>query len=213
MTVRHLNCGPLNPPSQRLVEGGGSIARRGRAVCHCLLIDADVGLVLVDTGLAATELLHPRRTLGIDVAFLLAPTADAAATAKRQVIASGFDPSEVRHIYMTHLDVDYRAGLSDFPDAAVHIHDTELASAHGPRTIMERRRYRGGWIEDPHWITHQPTGEQWFGLPVLHEFEHSGPRIVMVELPGHSRGHSGVAVQTVEADGSLRWLLHAVSCS
>ena len=48
MRVHHLNCGTMCPMSARLINGTGSYFERGRLVCHCLLIETNDGLVLVD---------------------------------------------------------------------------------------------------------------------------------------------------------------------
>jgi hypothetical protein len=42
---------PCDPPSRRLVNGTDSLWRSGRLVCHCLLIETDTSLVLIDTGI------------------------------------------------------------------------------------------------------------------------------------------------------------------
>ena len=51
----------------------------------------------------------------------------------RQVEALGYSARDVRHIVVTHLDPDHAGGLSDFPDAEVHIFRAEHKAA------MERR--------------------------------------------------------------------------
>ena len=43
--------------------------------------------------------------------------------------ALGLDPRDVRHIVVTHLDLDHAGGLADFPDAKVHLHAREHAAA------------------------------------------------------------------------------------
>ena len=58
----HLNCGTMCPPSERATRGRGGWLSRGHMVCHCLLLETDAGLVLVD----ATEVAWV-------VAFLCSP--------------------------------------------------------------------------------------------------------------------------------------------
>ena len=38
MTIHHLNCGTLHPPSQLLVNGRGSLTAPAILVCHCLVV-------------------------------------------------------------------------------------------------------------------------------------------------------------------------------
>jgi glyoxylase-like metal-dependent hydrolase (beta-lactamase superfamily II) len=106
----------------------------------------------------------------------------------------------VRHIVLTHLDIDHAGGLSDFPTAQVHVLDVEHAAAMKPRTRAERNRYRPQqWEHQPRWEIHSARGEPWMGFESV---EAIGD-VLLVSLHGHTRGHAGVAVRI--SDG---WLLH-----
>ncbi len=123
----------------------------------------------------------------------------------RQVAALGHDPADVRHIVVTHLDLDHAGGLADFPKATVHLHEGEHAAAMRP-TLATRSRYRGvQWAHAPAWKTYRETeGDPWFGFAAVRALDGLPEDILLVPLPGHTRGHTGVAVDT--GDG---WLLHA----
>ncbi|MFI8977247.1 MBL fold metallo-hydrolase [Nocardia asteroides] len=182
--------------------------RRGAAVCHCLLIETpNDGLILVDTGIGERDLANPRKNMGLDVELLLHPVRDRRFTAPAQVTARGYEISDVRHILVTHLDVDHRGALADFPNATVHSSDIELNSVLKPQTRMDRRRYAGEWHRSLTWQAHKFTGDFWYGLPVVHETVSTVGRVVMVHLPGHSSGHCGVAIET--GGDSPKWILHA----
>ena len=56
MRVHHLNCGTLCPHGRRLLAGEGGLLEPATVVCHCLLIETDDGLVLVDTGFGVEDL-------------------------------------------------------------------------------------------------------------------------------------------------------------
>ena len=56
-------------------------------------------------------------------------------TAIRQIERLGFDPREVRHIVLTHLD-------DDFAEATVHMLQAERDDAFLRRTWLDRQRYR-----------------------------------------------------------------------
>ncbi len=204
MKVHHINCATLCPASARLVNGRGGLFEAGRMVCHCLLVESDDGLVLVDTGLGAADVENARTRLG--QAFLLStrPRLDLEETALRQVERLGFRRSDVRHVIPTHLDLDHAGGLSDFPDATVHVHAPEHAAAMARATSLEKARYREAqWAHGPRWATHAVEGEKWLGFEAVRAISRSCD-VLLVPLIGHTRGHAGVAVKSGD-----RWLLHA----
>lgn len=64
MRVHHLNCGSLRPLGGRLVDGEPGLLRTGRMVCHCLLVETEAGLVLVDSGMGLRDVADPAGRLG-----------------------------------------------------------------------------------------------------------------------------------------------------
>ena len=187
----------------RLVNGRGGWLSAGRLVCHCLLVVTDDGLVLVDTGLGTEDIEDPRR-LPRTFRFLSRPAYDRAETAVERVRALGYDPKDVRHIVITHLDLDHAGGIGDFPWATIHVHHAERNAALSRATIPEKDRYiPAQWDHHDAWQTYSEAGESWFGLRAVRPIGGSGD-IALIPLFGHSRGHSGVAVNTGNG-----WLLHA----
>jgi glyoxylase-like metal-dependent hydrolase (beta-lactamase superfamily II) len=203
MRVHHLNCGSFCPHGRRLINGGGGLLERGHVVCHCLLIEAGDGLVLVDTGFGMEDARNPGQ-LGAAFRALMSPKPEVETTALRQVEALGFAAGDVKHIVTTHLDLDHAGGLPDFPEAEVHVFAPELAAALNPR-LDERMRYIGGahWRHSPRWVEHGAGGEEWFGFSSVRILPDLDLEVLLVPLVGHSRGHTGVAVRTPEG-----WLLH-----
>ncbi len=106
-------------------DGHSGVLRTARLVCHCLLLEVEDGLVLVDTGLGTADLAQPRRRLGPMWLLYSRPLIDPGQTALAQVRRLGFAAADVRHIVLTHLDLDHAGGLSDFPTAQVHVLDVE----------------------------------------------------------------------------------------
>jgi glyoxylase-like metal-dependent hydrolase (beta-lactamase superfamily II) len=197
MRVHHLNCG-----SVRTIEATYDGPPPAPAVNHCLLVETDTaGLVLVETGLGLADVRDPAASLDADWVTLCEPALRESETAVRQVERLGHSPSDVRHVVVTHLDVDHCGGLPDFPEATVHVQAAELAAAlsgtYGPR-------YRPAhWAHGPRWEVYGPAGEQrWFGFDAM--ALRGVPELLLVPLGGHTPGHTGVAV----SDGD-RWLLHA----
>jgi glyoxylase-like metal-dependent hydrolase (beta-lactamase superfamily II) len=194
MRVHHLNCGTLCPPA-RLV---------GRMVCHCLAIETEAGVVLVDTGMGDEDVRDPAR-LGRDFLFFTGARLDAAETMRAQLEGLGIGRDDVRHIVLTHLDLDHAGGLSDFRRAKVHVHEVELAAARARRTLNEKRRYKPRqWAHDPDWAPLPVGGERWHGFEGVNKLPGIAPELLLVPLYGHTRGHCGVAVRAPEG-----WLLHA----
>lgn len=202
--VHHLNCGSLCMRGARLMHGEGGWFGQAQLACHCLLIETDDGLVLVDTGIGYKDLISPvfpdsyisHRTLGLQP--------DPEMCAISQIRAMGYLPSEVRHIIVTHLDPDHAGGMMDFPNAQVHLLGKELDAALDPMTWWEKSRYAPyQWKHKPNWVRHRTNGERWWGFDSVQVLSSALYDILLIPLPGHSRGHTGVAVST--RDG---WLLH-----
>ncbi len=190
------------PRGARLISGQGGLLATAKIVAHCLLIESGNELVLVDTGLGTGDAQDPGR-LGQPFRAALRPRPCMEETAVRQVEALDLDPRDVRHIIVTHLDLDHAGGLGDFPDATVHVHAPELAAAMSP-PLTERLRYvPAQWAHGPRWAEHTVDGESWLGFESVRLLDELEAEIALVPLAGHSIGHAGVAVAA--GDG---WLLH-----
>ncbi|MFF2550300.1 MBL fold metallo-hydrolase [Nocardia sp. NPDC058058] len=193
MRVHHLNCGTMRPP-----------AAPGGLVCHVLLIETENGLALVDSGLGRHDADSPGARFGV-ARHYVRPVFDPAEAAITRIRELGHDPRDVRHIVLTHFDADHVGGLADFPWAQVHLTDAEALAARHPRTLVERQRYRPAQrSHTPDLIAYPPTGEAWRGFESARELTAIAPGIVLINLPGHTRGHAAVAV-----DAGAHWILHA----
>ncbi|MEU7630158.1 MBL fold metallo-hydrolase [Nocardia sp. NPDC049220] len=197
MTIHHLNCG-----SVRQIEATYDGPLPAHAVNHCLLVETESdGLVLVETGIGLDDVRDPAGTLGADWVAMAQPVLSEDETAIRQVQRLGYDPGDVRHIILTHLDVDHCGGLPDFPQARVHVLAAELETALAESPSF---RYRPAhWAHDPRWVTY-PAGEtgKWFGFTAIQPKDLPAD-FQLIPLGGHTAGHTGVAVREGE-----RWLLH-----
>jgi glyoxylase-like metal-dependent hydrolase (beta-lactamase superfamily II) len=200
--IHHLNCGTMCPRGARMLTGEGGLLESARLVCHCLLIEGGDGLILIDTGFGRADTENPRQ-LGRVFTTLVRPRADGAETALSQLAALGFEPRDVRHIVTTHLDLDHAGGLPDFPEAEVHLLGSELDAALNPG-LRDRARYLSvHWAHGPRWVTHGAGGDAWFGFDGVRILPDSDEQILLIPLPGHTLGHTGVAVKRGEG-----WMLH-----
>ena len=190
MVIRILNCVRMSPWWPRWQVGG-----------VCLLVETDEGPVLVDTGLGLHDYEHPSRL----VRFYMAATRidmDPERSAVRQVVRYRWQPEKIQHIVLTHLHFDHAGGLPDFPNAWVHVYQPEYAALRRPRGLVERLAYnKPDFAHGPKWVFHDEPNARWFDFDAIHlDFK---PQMYLVPLPGHTRGHCGVAIR----DGS-GWLFH-----
>lgn len=185
---------------------GRSTSLRGRLTCHCLLVETPGALVLVDTGFGLRDVADPRSRLSRFFLFLLKPEFREEMTAVRQIQRLGYDPRDVRHILLTHLDFDHAGGLDDFPHATVHLLAAEKSNALAQHTLLDRMRFRPQqWSTQANWRTYSyGSGERWLGFDAVRSLDGVPPEILMVPLIGHTFGHAGIAVRRPNG-----WLLHA----
>ncbi len=183
---------------------GGS-SWRGRMVAHCLLVETERdGLVLVDTGFGTRD-IEGRTGLSRSFRVLTGPALAHDETAAFQVKALGFSPEDVRHIVVTHLDLDHAGGIADFPHAKVHLHAREHGAAMARSHFKERERYlTAHWAHGPKWEVYAEDGETWRGLPAVTKLRGLDADVGILPMHGHTRGHSAVIVKS-----GARWLVHA----
>jgi glyoxylase-like metal-dependent hydrolase (beta-lactamase superfamily II) len=191
LKVHHLNCGTLYPLGC------------GELVCHVLLVETGNGLVLIDTGFGPKDCLEPAKRVGPS-RYLIRPVLRPEEAAVNQVERLGFRRDDVRHVVITHFDGDHIGGLSDFPEAQIHVTAAEALGAMRAPSRSEHFRYRAvQWAHGPKIVEHTPDGEKWRGFAAAKELDEVSPGIVLISLPGHTRGHACVAV-----DAGHRWVVH-----
>lgn len=204
MHIHHLNCGCMCPIGGRLFDGF-SQGLRACLVCHCLLIETNQGLVLIDTGFGLRDVEAPLSRLSPFFIHFNGIQFDRKYTALAQIEQLGFSARDVRHIILTHLHFDHAGGLEDFAEATVHIMQTEIEAAQERRGFIASQRYRPGqWDEVKRWKYYAAGGEPWFGFEAVRDLDGLPPEILLIPLAGHTRGHAGVAIDTPEG-----WLLNA----
>lgn len=207
MRIHHLNCISTCPLGGKLMDGQTkTIFRRGRLTSHCLLVETDSTLVLIDTGMGLRDVANPKSRLSWFFLAQVSPDFREEMTAVRQIERLGFNPRDVRHIVLTHLDFDHAGGLDDFPGATVHMLGKERDAAVAQKTWLDRQRFRPQqWSTRDAWRVYESgQGEPWFGFDSVRSLDGLPPEILMVPLIGHTYGHAGVAVKRDD-----KWILLA----
>lgn len=190
----------MNPPGIALGNDARTI------VNHVVAIELPSGdLALIDTGIGSAARRDPVRYMGPAPGTVFRPDRDPSGSALAQLEAMGRSAGEVRHVLMTHLDGDHASGLSDFPGATVHVHRAELAAVAKPSPKERGRFVAADWAHGPQWSEFDTIGgaADFEGIPAR-EIEELGIEVLALELPGHTRGHTGYAVRV--GDG---WFVHA----
>lgn len=204
MRIHHLNCGCMCPFGGALFDGR-SRGLTAYLVCHCLLVETQQGLVLIDTGFGLRDIEAPTSRLSPFFIQVNGIWFERKYTALHQIEQLGFSANDVRHIVLTHLDFDHAGGLEDFPEATVQVMQAEKEASQDRRGFIASRRYRPHlWDEVKRWKYDSAGGEPWFGFEAVRGLDGLPPEILLIPLVGHTRGHAGVAIDTPEG-----WLLHA----
>jgi hypothetical protein len=162
------------------------VITRGKLCNHCLLIETNDGLVLVDTGFGLDDVANPRTRLSKFFLSLLSPDFREDMTAVRQVERMGFRAQEVRHIVLTHLDFDHAGGLDDFPHARVHMLQQERDIALAQKTWLDRQRFRPQQWQgtQQNWTVYPGSaGEPWYGFAAVRRLEGLPPEILWCPCP------------------------------
>lgn len=205
MKIHHLNCATCCPMGGHFMDGMTPGIGPAKLVCHTLLIEGPNGLILIDTGMGLRDVQNPRERISPFLRKILRPILLEQETAHFQIRQMGFDPKDVRHIILTHLDFDHAGGIDDFPNAEVHVMEPERRAIAKRNGFVAKNRYSPSQLtQSKHWNTYFPEGERWFGFQSVRDLEGLPPEILFIPLYGHTEGHAGVAIKTDQG-----WLLHA----
>lgn len=191
MKIHHLNCGTLKP-----------IFPAVESIVYCLLVETSRGLVLIDTGFGSQDYQNPSRKMRFFIHWMGVPQ-DHSELAINQIQSLGYQPKDVSHIIQTHLHIDHAGGLADFPSAEVHVYENEYQAILKPRGLMEFAYIQEHWRHGPNWVRHKEPNLDWYGIKSIPILNTPEADFLFIPLPGHTRGHCGVAVGKPG-----NWLLH-----
>jgi len=184
-----------------------AMTRRGAGWQPCrfpsgfaLIRHPSCGVVLYDTGYSERFHDETRTFPGLLYARLTPVHLAETQTARRQLAASGIEPSEVREIIVSHFHADHVAGLRDFPAARVRCSRAAWESVRGARGMRAVLKgflpglmppdieARLAFVEDARAVS-LPPGLDEFGAG--RDLFGDGS-VVAVDLPGHAPGHIGL---------------------
>lgn len=199
--IHHLHCGTMCPVCAPLV---GQSGWRAHIICHCLLLETDQGLVLIDTGLGIQDYLHPKQRIGAFLLDIGQIELNFEYSAIQQIQKLGFSAKDVRHIFVTHLDFDHAGGISDFPEATVHVLASEF-NATQSFNLKNRLRYKTAQFKKHrYWnFVEHTQGEPWFNFEKVQAAPQFNDEILMIPLLGHSAGHCGIAIKHYQRGWTL----------
>jgi glyoxylase-like metal-dependent hydrolase (beta-lactamase superfamily II) len=179
LKVHHLNCVDIESPGN------------GRAVGHCLLLETEARLILVDAGIGRKDTQEPESRIGKDLIDIVGFRFDEEQTAARQIERLGLNPEKVTDCIISHLDPDHIGGLADFPDATVHIGLEEYKNfkSGNPRYLVHQLGH------EPLVRTYDRSTGRWFDFEARRITAVPEAEIYLIPLFGHTLGHCGVAVK------------------
>ncbi len=174
MKVHHLNCVKIE-------------SQFGPGVGHCILIENNESLVLIDAGIGMAETKEPEKYLGKELVEITGFQFNESLTAFRQIEQLGLNPNKVSDIVCSHLDPDHIGGTVDFPNAELHISKEEYDSFKSGN-----ERYLDYQLShNPKIHLYEKDDSNWFGLHARKL--DLGFEIYLIPLFGHTPGHCGIA--------------------
>lgn len=192
-TIYHLNSGTFSPPLSAF-----------KGVTHVLLVESNLGWVLIDSGFGTKDFLQPDFVTRVFMR-LMDVKRHPALSIINQVQSFGIHPKDVSHIIFTHMHLDHIGGLSDFPWATAHVYQREWVAAKKREGLLGLGYQQHQWKNHQHWQYYAKPDVDWFGFPAI-TLPGFDPATRLIPLPGHTAGHSMVAVQTEKG-----WLLQSGS--
>ncbi len=164
----------------------------GSAIGHCLLIQENEKLILIDAGIGLLESKEPEKRLGKELIEVTGFEFEENLTAIRQIEKLGLNSNNVENIICSHLDPDHIGGLADFPKAKVHVSKEEYESfKSGNERYLQQQLSHNPDLE-----LYETDDAEWFGLSARKVNLNTQTEVFLIPLFGHTLGHCGIAIKT-----------------
>ena len=205
--TKHPEATVLAGGSRRPVRFGSSVA---------VIEHPTEGVILFDTGYSERFYTETRRFPNKIYALITPVTVGPEDSAAAQLRARGIRAGDVRTVVLSHFHADHIAGAADFPRAA---YVYQLEAYLGVRDRGTVARIAAGFLpgllpadfddrSHPLFFAEARAGLGVGAYDVGWDLCGDGS-VVLVDLPGHARGHSGLIVR---ATGGVTWFLVADAC-
>ncbi|MEO0734036.1 MAG: MBL fold metallo-hydrolase [Bacteroidota bacterium] len=171
------------------------------------------GLILYDTGYTPAFYAATKRWPASIYAKLTKVVINEVDTVKNQLLRADIDPTEIRHLILTHFHADHAGGLRDFPNATVYLSQAALTQVQRlgkrwaftkgilPELLPSNLEERVHLVE----VDCSSTPDPHFGK---HYDLFDDGTIQLLPLPGHAAGQLGVRLTTTKQT----YLLAADAC-
>lgn len=187
--IHHLNCVEIKSPTG------------DRAIGHCLAIEEEQSVVLIDAGVGLLDSLNQKSRFSQDLIKQVGFQLNESLTAINQLKALKIDLTKVKDCVVSHMDCDHISGISDFNNIRIHLGQEEYNNY-----LSDNPRYiRNLLPKDCSIVTYNSDDDvKWFGfsarrlsLPILTE-------VYLIPLFGHTYGHCGVSIKLSDN----KWLFY-----
>ncbi|MBW8523858.1 MBL fold metallo-hydrolase [Chryseobacterium chendengshani] len=177
--LHHLNCLKIVNPINDDVIG------------HCLLIENEGDLIMIDVGIGMLDTKNPSERLGDELIEAAGFMFDEDLTAFKQIKKLGLDPNKVKHCVISHLDPDHIGALADFPNSKVHVsyEEYENFKQGNPRYLK--------WqiLNELNIYTYSKSKKTWFEFEAREVTLGKSFSVFLIPLFGHTIGHCGIAIK------------------
>ena len=167
-----------------------------------LIRHPSAGAILVDTGLHPSVATDPKQNFGGLAARAGKPSLEAGEDLPAQLRERGLDPNEIPVVVMTHMHSDHTSAISEFPNSAFIVSETEWkAAARGPQPLLNGyRRPHFDYAFDYRTVDFDRGGiDSYANFGRCFDLFGDGS-IRLAYTPGHSPGHMSVVCRLTEDD-------------